>query len=418
MFKFPAALYAHSRRHVEDDTKSNSSCKDIARQLIEDEPGRKLNVIMGGGLRSFISDSDSKGRRKDDRNLTAEWLESHENSEFVSSRFEMRNIDADTEYLLGIFGASHMHFNADRNPELEPSLAEMTQTAIDILKRNNKFGILLVVEAGKVDLAHHYNNAFRALDDTLAFDEAVRVAIDNFGSKHIILIKSNKFNNRLFLDPSDSMVIVTADHASSVVYSGFATPKHVSILGMDKFVSNVDKKPYQLLMYSSGLGHDAYNETSALKDHRNSYHKATIPSTWANHAGDDVPLYAFGSLSNILFGGSMDQTYVPHAIAFAMCLFDYQDRCYGNFLRPVDVPRFKKVSAIHLLKKKMQEEILEEPPSQHNEESDNPVNQTDLDLMLTSDLTANVTNENCCHQNKVDFVLLILLIVITFTIVD
>lgn len=155
-------------------------------------------MIMGGGLRSFISDSDSMGRRKDDRNLTAEWLESHENSEFVTSRFKMLNIDSDTEYLLGIFAASHMHFNADRNPELEPSLAEMTQTAIDVLKRNNRNGMLLVVEAGKIDLAHHYNNAFRALDDTLAFDEAVRVAIGNFGSEYI-LIKSDNFTDSLFI---------------------------------------------------------------------------------------------------------------------------------------------------------------------------------------------------------------------------
>jgi alkaline phosphatase len=180
-FSFSAALYAHSRRHMEDDSKSDPTCKDITRQLIEDEPGRNLNVIMGGGLRSFISDWDPPGRRKDDRNLTAEWIANRQNGEYVTDLAQMMNISTTTEHVLGIFGPSHMHFNADRDRELEPSLAEMTTTAIKVLKRNNSNGYLLVVEAGKIDLAHHYNNAFRALDDVLALDEAIDVAVRSVG---------------------------------------------------------------------------------------------------------------------------------------------------------------------------------------------------------------------------------------------
>lgn len=148
--------------------------------MIEQEPGRRLNVIMGGGLRSFIPDLDPPGRRKDGRNLTAEWIAKY-NGTFVTNNFQMRNIKPSTEYLLGIFAASHMHFNYDRNPEIEPSLAEMTATAIKVLKRKNNIGFLLIVEAGKIDLAHHYNNPFRALDDTLALDEAVDVAVRSVG---------------------------------------------------------------------------------------------------------------------------------------------------------------------------------------------------------------------------------------------
>lgn len=176
-----AALYAHSRRHMEDDSKSSPNCKDIARQLIEDEPGRKLNVIMGGGLRSLISHSEPPGRRKDERNLTGEWIDGRQRGEYVTDRSEMLNISLETEHVMGIFASSHMHFNADRDRETEPSLAEMTQTAIKVLKRNNARGFLLIVEAGKIDLAHHYNNAYRALDDTLALDEAVEVAVRSVG---------------------------------------------------------------------------------------------------------------------------------------------------------------------------------------------------------------------------------------------
>jgi len=45
----PSALYAHSpSRYWEDDGKvpipARKSCKDIARQLVEDDPGRFINV--------------------------------------------------------------------------------------------------------------------------------------------------------------------------------------------------------------------------------------------------------------------------------------------------------------------------------------------------------------------------------------
>lgn len=176
---FSAALYAHSRRYTEDDTKSDAGCKDIARQLIEDEPGRNINVLMGGGLRSFLPNFSPPGRRRDGRNLTDDWLNNHEDGEFVTDLFGMNSILPATEDVLGIFAPSHMHFNADRNSDDEPSLAEMTQQAIKVLARNNSNGFILVVEGGKIDLAHHYNNAFRALDDTLAFDEAVKVAVES-----------------------------------------------------------------------------------------------------------------------------------------------------------------------------------------------------------------------------------------------
>jgi len=123
---------------------------------------------------------------------------------------------------------------------------------------------------------------------------------------------------------------VTSDHASAMSYTGFATPKNLSVLGMDKYVSNVDGKPYQLLTYSSGLGYQNYNETAAIHDYRNSYHKATIASTWANHAADDTPLYSIGQMANLLFSGSFDQTYLAHAVAYAMCIFQYESRCHNS----------------------------------------------------------------------------------------
>lgn len=61
MHATPAALYAHTadRRweceaNMPEEAKQ-LGCKDIARQLIEDSPGRNLNVIMGGGRQCLES---------------------------------------------------------------------------------------------------------------------------------------------------------------------------------------------------------------------------------------------------------------------------------------------------------------------------------------------------------------------------
>lgn len=166
---------------------------------------------------------------------------------------------------------------------------------------------------------------------------------------------------------------------------------------MDKFVSNIDNKPYQLLLYSSGLGSNYYNESSAKIDHRNSYHKAVIPSTWANHGGDDVPLYAVGALANILFGGTMDQTYIPHAIAFAMCLFDYKERCNSSpAVYKNEIPRIRKPNKIYLLKQKLQKDIFKEKQNELSIVEEAPANSdnvTETEVDLNSNVIDSSVNE-------------------------
>lgn len=55
----PAALYAHSAsRYWEDDSKvppkARKTCKDITRQLIEDQPGRNFNVSFTYSTNIYI----------------------------------------------------------------------------------------------------------------------------------------------------------------------------------------------------------------------------------------------------------------------------------------------------------------------------------------------------------------------------
>ena len=64
-------------------------------------------------------------------------------------------------------------------------------------------GYFLMVEAGRIDSAHHQNWATRALNETVAFDKAISLALS-------------------MVDVKDTLVIVTADHTHGFSITGHA----------------------------------------------------------------------------------------------------------------------------------------------------------------------------------------------------
>lgn len=227
---------------------------------------------------------------------------------------------------------------------------------------------------------------------------------------------------------SETLVIVTADHSSAMSYSGYATPKNYSVLGLDKHISNIDKQHYQLLTYASGVGHGAFNLTAAMKDYHNAYHKAAIPSSWGNHAGEDVPLYAIGALSSFLFSGTIDQTFIPHAISFALCLSQYNSRCEkqsANYEDIVDqVNARKRNDKMTQLRQKMYsqkmnalltesktEKIVPEEEKEEEKDADDSYEEMDLYAMmnLTGNLTSgNLTTVNTANRNNINFCIILI----------
>lgn len=53
--------------------------------------------------------------------------------------------EKEIDFLLGTFGHSHMNYRLDASPDIEPSLAEMAVTALNILEKNSN-GYLLLIE--------------------------------------------------------------------------------------------------------------------------------------------------------------------------------------------------------------------------------------------------------------------------------
>ncbi|MBN2705050.1 MAG: alkaline phosphatase [Deltaproteobacteria bacterium] len=83
------------------------------------------------------------------------------------------------------------------------SLAEFTAKGIELL--DNPDGFFMMVEGGKIDWACHANDARAAIDDTLAFDQAVWEAI------------------RFYMaNPDDTLIVITGDHECGGMTIGFA----------------------------------------------------------------------------------------------------------------------------------------------------------------------------------------------------
>ncbi|XP_054711104.1 alkaline phosphatase, tissue-nonspecific isozyme-like [Uloborus diversus] len=323
----PAAMYGHSAsRYWESDDKipqdDRQHCKDIARQLVENDPGRNINVVLGGGRRHFLSRGSGQqtdmGRREDGRNLIEEWLKDKKSRdldyEYVYRKEDFDKVDPEkTDFLLGLFNHGHMAYEVDRDsgPEGEPSLAEMTKKAIEILRKNPR-GYFLMVEGGRIDHSHHFNNAHRALVDTLALEDAVNVALE-------------------MTREDDTLLVVTSDHSHVFAFGGY--PKRGNpILGLDDKTSDVDSMPYTTLLYANGPGYNhnfptgRENLTGMNTEDKNYVQQSAVPRRWDTHGGEDVPVYARGPMAH-LFRGVLEQTYIPHAMAYAACIGPQRDDC-------------------------------------------------------------------------------------------
>ncbi|XP_072044934.1 alkaline phosphatase, tissue-nonspecific isozyme-like [Amphiura filiformis] len=215
----PAGLYAHSayRRWLNGPV---DGCEDVTAQIIS--KADKVNVIMGGGRTYMLpnttadpEDPDSLGTRTDGRNLIEEWTALHEgdNYQYVWNDEDLTAVDADeTDYLLGLFAPVRMTYENDRTPETrDPSLAEMTTKAIEILQKNRN-GFFLMVEGALIDIAHHRGIGQDALNDTIALDKAVSAALD-------------------MVNLDETLVIVTADHSHGMSMSSGYSSRGNPILG-------------------------------------------------------------------------------------------------------------------------------------------------------------------------------------------
>lgn len=337
----PAATYAHvPERNWENDTELNAAnkaagCKDIAQQFVDFNIGSGIEVALGGGRQHFLAAgaddpeyTEYFGARLDNRNLIDEWQKKSPFSQYIWNSAQLDALDLKkTSHLLGLFEPGHMNFEADRAKDRsgEPSLADMTRAAIMVLKNNPK-GFFLMVEAGRIDHAHHSGNAFRALSDTVAFSDAIRTAM-------------------AMTSVEDTLIIVTADHSHTMTFAGYparGNPILGKVIGASGegassgYALDASGMPYTTLGYANGPGYTGASDQQKegikkfphqmsgvqtasgrpdLRDIDTEDHdfmqEAGIPLSSETHGGDDVGIWASGPGANAI-RGTVEQNVIFH----------------------------------------------------------------------------------------------------------
>ncbi|WP_051086702.1 alkaline phosphatase [Saccharibacillus kuerlensis] len=127
-----------------------------------------IDVVLGGGAKYFKPEG-----RKDGADLEA--VINDMGYDLVKDPAAMQASTSDK--LWGMFAETSLSYDMDRDPAKQPSLAEMTEKAIDVLDRNEE-GFFLMVEGSKVDWAAHANDPMGIISDVNAFDKAVGEALE------------------------------------------------------------------------------------------------------------------------------------------------------------------------------------------------------------------------------------------------
>jgi len=243
----------------------------IVDQFFDDRERTGLTVLMGGGRKWFLPSGTPGSARADTSDYGFSATDAHtadivrrwsaapgaldrdrdliQAFQAAGFRYAATKADMDAatgaERLLGLFALSNMNVALDKIdgrrgtkrgltgsvvddygfPD-QPMLDEMTQRALDVLKKQPK-GFVLMVEGASIDKQAHHMDTERWMLDTLEFDRATKVAQD-FAREH-----------------GDTLVIVTADHECSgaaLIGGSMVTDAALRDLGRARGVANLRDK--------------------------------------------------------------------------------------------------------------------------------------------------------------------------------
>ena len=182
--------------------------REIALQQAADNPAGDVEVLLGAGRPHYLPQG-AEGNAA--RNLIEELQGA--GYELVRGERELLAATVPQGKLLGLFADENMTYALNRPLEkglTEPTLAQMTDKAIEILRRNPQ-GFFLVVEGGAIDWRGHERDPAGVLREMQAFDAAVAVALD-FATQD-----------------ANTLLIVTADHETG----GLALPSDPDALNRE-----------------------------------------------------------------------------------------------------------------------------------------------------------------------------------------
>lgn len=292
----PHATPADFSAHI--DSRSNYDA------IIKQQVYNGLDVVLGGGKKYSEVYKDE---------LLAKGYD------YVTTKQEM--LQSTSNKIWGMFADIDMAYDIDREktrPE-EPTLAEMTRKAIEVLSKD-KDGFFLMVEGSKIDWAAHANDPVGIVTDIIAFDRAVKEAVD-FAKQD-----------------GNTVVIVTTDHGNSGISignfeTGSTKDKRFSYDNIN-FVDSVNKiknvkmttKTFNNLIVGKSddeiksmvlenygindLNEDEFKKVKANKINEVISDRVKIGFTTRGHTGEDVYLGVYAPFGVEKLKGVVDNTEV------------------------------------------------------------------------------------------------------------
>jgi alkaline phosphatase/streptomycin-6-phosphatase len=271
--------------------KSAGGPGSIAEQLVD----HKIDVILGGGKQRFEQTID--GGPDEGKNV----IDSAESQGYkvITTAQELAQIQTGAQQrLLGLFNAGNMGMEWSGDPAIpypgsgpqrckefvrpsnEPALLSMMLKAIRLLETSDPKspGFFLQVEGAQIEKRVHSAQPCEQIGETVAFDNAIRLALD-YAASH-----------------PDTLIIVTADHGHSTQIIPPPTPTDHST-GLMSTLTTTDKANMTLLY--------ATNSVCCASSHS------------MEHTGTQVRIAAQGPQAfNVL--GLHDMSEIFHLMAKAM----------------------------------------------------------------------------------------------------
>lgn len=183
---------------------SRGAYPELAMQIASDN----LDVVLGGG-QAILTDAMRDALRRNGTDL-------------LENDIEAFRAYAGDGPLWSLFAARNMRYDLDRDDRQEPSLAEMTAKAIELLDRHEA-GFFLMVEGSRVDMAAHADDPAGIITELLAFDRAVGTAIE--------------FARR----DGHTAVVIMPDHGNSGMILGDAAYENYTEKGLDSAYLAISK---------------------------------------------------------------------------------------------------------------------------------------------------------------------------------
>lgn len=192
----PAAIVSHTRRRADKN------------EIVDMFFNVKPDVLLGGGSAYFLPKSTPGSKRSDETN----YIEKFQQDGYVlaTDAHSLKEQSSKATKLLGLFNTGNMDGVMDRrilkndvtkNFPDQPDLTEMTQSALEVLSKNDN-GFFLMVESALIDKDSHPLDWERAIYNTIMLDKSVAIAKE-FAKTH-----------------PDTLIIVTGDHTHGISIIG------------------------------------------------------------------------------------------------------------------------------------------------------------------------------------------------------